>query len=93
MNEAFDLASVRRTLQRGVASGLWTIENLDQEAPSSALNRRCWAKHPMNKAFKIKPHVNLLRTQDEQGTTDRQGDLASDSDGTPVEPLGDNPSA
>ena len=91
MNEAFDLTSVRRTLQRGLASGLWTMENLDQESPSAALNRRCWAKHPMNKAFKIKPHVNLLRTEHEQGTTDRQGDLAGDSDGTTIEPLGDNP--
>jgi hypothetical protein len=75
MNEAFDLSSVCRTLQRGLANGLWTMENLDEEAPSSALNRRSWAKHPMNKAFKIKPHVNLLRTN-EQGTTDRQGDSA-----------------
>ena len=33
MNEAFDLTSVRRTLQRGLASGLWTMENLDEEAP------------------------------------------------------------
>ena len=64
MNEAFDVASVRRTLQRGLTSGLWTIENLDHEAPSSALNRRAWAKHPMNRAFKIKPHVNLLRTDE-----------------------------
>lgn len=64
MDEAFDLASVRRTLQRGLTSGLWTIDNLDHEAPSSALNRRVWAKHPMNKAFKIKPHVNLLRTDE-----------------------------
>ena len=38
MDEAFDLSSVRRTLQRGLASGLWTMENLDEEnkAPSSA---------------------------------------------------------
>ena len=64
MNEAFDLTSVRKTLQSGLASGLWTMENLDQEAPSSALNRRCCAKHPMNRAFKIKPHVNLLRTNE-----------------------------
>jgi len=79
MDEAFDLSSVRRTLQRGLASGLWTMENLDEEAPSSALNRRCWAKHPMNKAFKIKPHVNLLRTNG-PSTTDRQGDSAGLSD-------------
>ena len=64
MNEAFDLTSVRTTLRRGLESGLWTIENLDQEAPSAALNRRSWAKHPMNRAFKIKPHVNLLRTNE-----------------------------
>jgi hypothetical protein len=64
MNEAFDLTHVRKTLQRGLASGLWTLENLDQEAPGSAHNRRCWAKHPMNRAFKIKPHVNLLRTNE-----------------------------
>ena len=75
MQEAFDLSSVRNLLRRGVENDLWTIETLDQEAPSSALNRRCWAKHPMNKSFKIKPHVNLLRTN-EQGTTDRQGDSA-----------------
>jgi len=64
LEEAFDLSSVRRTLQRGLQNGLWTIENLDQEAPASAHNRRSWAKHPMNKAFKIKPHVNLLRTNE-----------------------------
>ena len=75
MDEAFDLSSVRRTLQRGLQNGLWTMEDLDQESPGSAYNRRCWAKHPMNKAFKIKPHVSLLRTN-EQGTTDRQGDSA-----------------
>jgi hypothetical protein len=64
LEEAFDLSSVRRTLQRGLNSALWTIENLDQEAPASAYNRRVWARHPMNKAFKIKPHVNLLRTDE-----------------------------
>ena len=61
MNEAFDLASIRKTLQNGLKAGLWTMENLDQEAASSAYNRRCWAKHPMNKSFKIKPHRNILR--------------------------------
>ena len=70
MNEAFDLASVRKTLQRGLASGLWTLENLDQEAPTSAYNRRVWAKHPMNKAFKIKPHINLLRDTPESVSED-----------------------
>ena len=33
----------------GLSSGLWTLENLDQEAPTSAYNRRVWARHPMNK--------------------------------------------
>ena len=64
MNEAFDLTSIRKTLQNGLKAGLWSMDNLDQESAGASYNRRCWAKHPMNRSFKIKPHVNLLRTNE-----------------------------
>jgi hypothetical protein len=63
MRLAFDLESIRQTLQKGIDNGHWTLEDLDRPAPGTHLLMREVARHP-DPAARIlsgKPHRNLLR--------------------------------
>ena len=63
MQIAFDLESIRNTLQHGVDTGRWRLEDLDRPAPATEILLREVAKHP-DASMRIlsgKPHRNLLR--------------------------------
>ena len=51
--------AAQKRLLRWVKEGKITVEDIDKEAPSSALLRQTAAKY--SPEIKLKPHVNLLR--------------------------------
>ena len=44
MKSAFDLAQVRLILRRGITTGRWTMEDLDQPPPGYVLFKQEWEK-------------------------------------------------
>ena len=63
MRSAFDLQEIRKTLQQGIDSGRWTLEDLDRPAPGTLLLQRETEKHPDSnvRILSGKPFRNLLR--------------------------------
>ena len=60
MKQAFDLASVRRTLQRGITAGHWSLDDLDQ--PSQGWMYQVIQSNRIH-GFSHPSHCNLLRDQ------------------------------
>ena len=60
MEQAFDLASVRATLRKGIEKGYWTLENLDTPSPGFTANTRVDRRTFPSGYMRIQ-HRNLLR--------------------------------
>ena len=63
MKRAFDPTAVRKILQRGIDSGLWTLEDLDRPPPGYKQLCDEMAQHKVLelRAFQVPPYVNPLR--------------------------------
>ena len=63
MQQAFDLDSIRKTLQHGIDTDRWRLEDLDRPAPATHILMREVAQHPdpNMRILSNKPHRNLLR--------------------------------
>ena len=63
MQNAFDQESIRKTLQHGIDTGRWRLEDLDRPAPATHILLREVARHPdpNMRILSSKPHRNLLR--------------------------------
>ena len=63
MQLAFDVESIRTTLQHGIDTGRWRLEDLDRPAPATHILMREVARHPdpNMRILSNKPHRNLLR--------------------------------
>ena len=65
MKPGFDEASAMKILRDGITKGYWTLEDLDQAPPGTAMNLAEFRRHPMAKNYtgKFPEYRNLLRDQ------------------------------
>ena len=63
MQHAFDQDLIRKTLQHGVDTGRWRLEDLDRPAPATHILLREVARHPdpNMRILSNNPHRTLLR--------------------------------
>ena len=64
MKQAFDPASVRDILRRGIANGWWTLEDLDTPSPGFISNMDVDRRH-FPSGYQGIEHRNLLRDTDQ----------------------------
>jgi len=83
VRRAFDPSAVRKILQRGIDSGLWTLEDLDRPSPGYQLLCDEMRRHTVLelRSFPVPPHRNPLRDPN----TSEAVQLSDPRDFTPTE--------
>ena len=89
MKPAFDPTAVRKILQRGIESGLWTLEDIDRPPPGYQLLCDEMAKHRVLelRAFQVPPYVNPLRAPAEEVQISDPRDFTPSTGATPAQAL------
>ena len=80
---------VRKILQRGIESGLWTLEDIDRSPPGYQLLCDEMAKHRVLelRAFQVPPYVNPLRAPAEAVQVSDPRDYTPATGATPAQAL------
>ena len=80
---------VRKILQRGIESGLWTLEDLDRPPPGYKQLCDEMAQHKVLelRAFQVPPYVNLLRAPAEAVQVSDPRDYTPTTGATPAQAL------
>ena len=89
MKRAFDPTAVRKILQRGIESGLWTLEDLDRPPPGYQLLCDEMAQHKVLelRAFQVPPYINPLRAPAEAVQVSDPRDFTPATGATPAQAL------
>jgi hypothetical protein len=89
VKRAFDPTAVRKILQRGIESGLWTLEDLDRPPPGYQLLCDEMAQHKVIelRSFKVPPYTNLLRAPAEAVQVSDPRDFTPTTGATPAQAL------
>ena len=88
MKPVFDPSAVRKILQRGIESGLWTLEDLDRPPPGYQLLCDEMARHKVIelRSFKVPPYINPLRAPAEAVQVSDPRDFTPATGPTPAQP-------
>lgn len=89
MKRAFDPTAVRKILQRGIETGLWTLEDLDRPPPGYQLLCDEMARHKVLelRAFQVPPYTNPLRAPAEEVQISDPRDFTPTTGATPAQTL------
>ena len=80
---------MRKILQRGIESGLWTLEDLDRPPPGCQLLCDEMARHKVIelRSFKVPPYTNPLRAPAEEVQVSDPRDFTPTTGATPAQTL------
>ena len=89
MKSLYAPGEVRRILQRGIESGLWTLEDLDRPPPGYKQLCDEMAQHKVLelRAFQVPPYVNPLRAPAEEVQISDPRDFTPATGATPAQAL------